>query len=404
MASLPSIRNLAELINPALNGSKLDSFELKPLTKPGDNYGSILLSIEAQLRQPDGKLVKQRFVGKVPPTDPQHWQFVQPERTQLTENEFYKMLVPAVQRLQDEAGIAKEQQFDGFARYYGARQALSRDSNVVDHDAILVLEDLRDSNYVPGQRLKPFDLAHTELALKYMAQYHALPIALKLKKSEVFEAHMLPHYTKFDWHGDAEESKASMTAETLKDIRAATNNDEKLVARVTKILAELFEFLKASPVENNIFNSIVHMDYWIMNLMFKYDAAGQPTRLKILDFQLAQFDSIIHDIIPFLFTSISTQLLEQHYEQLLQLYYDTLISCLAQLGANTADYSYAAFRAELKRVAYLQVAHAIFMTRFILADEVSADLSQVLHNSGSKRIQKKLAEILRLAQKFDILY
>lgn len=66
------------------------------------------------------------------------------------------------------------------------------------------------------------------------------------------------------------------------------------------------------------------------------------------------------------------------------------------------------FLDELKRIAYIQVPHAIFMTRFILADDVSSaekdiDLSQVLKNTSSKRVHRKLGEILRLAQKFDIL-
>lgn len=63
------------------------------------------------------------------------------------------------------------------------------------------------------------------------------------------------------------------------------------------------------------------------------------------------------------------------------------------------------FRAEVKRVAYLQVPHAIFMTRFILADSASEkELSDVLRNPGSERIARKLSQILSLARKFDILY
>lgn len=65
------------------------------------------------------------------------------------------------------------------------------------------------------------------------------------------------------------------------------------------------------------------------------------------------------------------------------------------------------FRAELKRGAYIQVPHSIFMTRFILADDVRTtekeELSQVLKNTSSKRVHHKLSDILRLAEKFEIL-
>lgn len=59
-------------------------------------------------------------------------------------------------------------------------------------------------------------------------------------------------------------------------------------------------------------------------------------------------------------------------------------------------------------MAYIQVPHAIFMTRFILADSASAasdkELADVLKNAGSERIGRKLSQILSLAKKFDILY
>jgi len=64
-------------------------------------------------------------------------------------------------------------------------------------------------------------------------------------------------------------------------------------------------------------------------------------------------------------------------------------------------------------VAYIQVPHAIFMTRFILADsaligdseaEERPKLTDVLKNTGSERISRKLSQILNLAEKFDILY
>lgn len=67
---------------------------------------------------------------------------------------------------------------------------------------------------------------------------------------------------------------------------------------------------------------------------------GKPTHLKIIDFQTAQFDSVIHDLIPFMLTSISTCVLEENYLQLLKIYYSAFISSLNSVGANTSDYTY----------------------------------------------------------------
>ncbi|KAH8413074.1 hypothetical protein KR009_007804 [Drosophila setifemur] len=406
--SLPELRDLSQVIEPHLSGSHLLSFRTSNLTQPGDNYGSVLLALQVQIQSLNGDLFEEQLVAKVPPRDPKFWQFFQPERTCLTENAVYKNLAPALEALQDEAGIPKGSQFKGFPRYFGSRISLDPKSSRVDHDAVLVLENLRSSNFVSGQRLKPFDLPHTQMALQYLAEFHALPLALRLLKPEVFQEQIQPFFQKFDWHAEAPEWKAVMKAETLEDIRRATNNDAELVARVKELSDEFFAFLASPPDRpDGLFTSIIHCDYWINNLMFQYDPSAKPSQLKIIDFQTAQYDSVVHDIIAFLLSSVDTAILEIHFEHMLEIYYDAFVCCLRRVGAALSDYNYEAFRAEVKRVAYIQVPHAIFMTRFILAEsatEKKEELSDVLRNPGSERISRKLSQILSLAQKFDILY
>ncbi|KAH8361005.1 hypothetical protein KR093_007463, partial [Drosophila rubida] len=409
MDILPEIKELSQVIEPYLKGDCLFCYDVTNLTQPGDNYGSVLVSIRAQLQHANGELYLKRFVAKVPPTDEKYWRFIQPERTCLVENAIYKVLAPALTVLQNEAGIPIDKHFDGFAQYLGSRISLNPDAKTVDKNAILVLEDLRDINYNPSQRMKPFDQLHAELALKYMAQFHALSISFRLKKPEIFQTEVRPLFGKFDWHAAAPESKATMILETLEDIREVTNNDEIMVDRIKQLSNEFFSFLAAPPNESNPFNSIIHSDFWTMNLMFRHDSFGRATHLKIIDFQTAQYDSIIHDLISFLLTSISTHVLEDNYQHLLHVYHENFIATLTAVDVNTSAYSFEAFSTELKRIAYIQIPHAIFMTRFILADEATStnqydlDLSQLLKTTNSKRVHCKLADILRLANKFQLL-
>ncbi|XP_017004728.2 uncharacterized protein [Drosophila takahashii] len=408
---LPVIHDLSEVLEPHFPGARLLSYRTSSLTQPGDNYGSVLMAIQAQLQRSDGELFEEQLVAKVPPTDPKYWQFFQPERTCLTENAVYKILAPALANLQDEAGIPAERQFSGFSRYYGSRVSLDSDSLKVDQNAVLVLENLRSSGYVSGKRLIAYDLPHTLLALRYMAEFHALPLALRLLRPEVFRDRVRPFLEKFDWHAAAPEWKAVMKAETLEDVRRATDNDAKLLARVKELSDQFFEFLSAAPERpDGPFTSIIHCDFWINNLMFRYGPAGTPVGLKIIDFQTAQYDSVVHDIISFLLSSVDTAILEIQFEHMLEVYFEAFVCCLRRVGADLEDHTFEKFREEVKRVAYIQVPHAIFMTRFILADsavsesEEDRQLSDVLKNSGSERIGRKLSKILDLAQKFDILY
>lgn len=268
---MPVIQDLAQVVEPHLAGARLLAYRASSLTQPGDNYGSVLLAIHAQLESSRGELFERQLVAKVPPTDPKYWQFFQPERTCLTENAVYKVLAPALVALQEEAGIPEESHFDGFPRYYGSRISLDPSSTSVDRDAVLVLENLRSSGFVSGQRLRPYDLPHTLHALRSMAEFHALPLGLRLLKPEVFREQVRPYFDKFDWHAAAPEWKAVMKAETLEDIRRATNNDPELVARVKELSDKFFEFLAADPDRpDGPFTSIIHCDFWINNLMFLY--------------------------------------------------------------------------------------------------------------------------------------
>lgn len=270
MDTLPTIHDLGQVINVALKGGRLISYEVNSLTQPGDHFGSVLMSILANIQQADGELVKKRLVAKVPPTDPKYWQFIQPERTCLAENAIYRTLAPEISLLQTEAEIPEDKQFDGFAFYYGSRISVIPDAKVVDRGAVLVLDDLRDSNYKVGHRLQPFDLNHTELALRYMAQFHALTIALRLKKPKIFEMKVRPFFKKFDWHAAAPESKETMIAETLIDIKEVTDNNLAIVDRIRNLSYDFFNFLEKPPIENNPFNTVIHSDFWIMNLLFKH--------------------------------------------------------------------------------------------------------------------------------------
>jgi len=60
---------------------------------------------------------------------------------------------------------------------------------------------------------------------------------------------------------------------------------------------------------------------------------GTPVELKIIDFQTAQYDSVVHDIISFLLSSVDTAILEVEFEHMLEAYYEAFERCLRRVGA-----------------------------------------------------------------------
>ncbi|XP_002020945.2 uncharacterized protein LOC6595597 isoform X1 [Drosophila persimilis] len=414
MGEVPKITDLHKVIQPYLpEGTTLESYSSCYLTKPGDNYGSVMLAIQAQIKDTDIVVRELPLIAKLPPvTNEIYWQIFQPERTCITENAVYKYLAPELKNLQLKAGVLPAELFDGFPRYYGSRISLNDRATKVDRDAVLVQENLTIRDYKPGNRHKPYDLAHTVLILHYLAQYHALPIALRLKTPQIYEEYVRPYFKKFDMNLNiSAEEKDLMNNDILTDIKSATNGDESDVKRVKELLDKFDAFQAGKDVEDGPFTTLVHGDLWINNLMVKYNDDGVPVKLKIVDFQIAQYGSLVHDIIFLLFSSVETKVLDENFYNLLKIYYNAFIKSLRAVGVDTNSYRYETFLDEVHKQAHLQLPHAIFMMKVILADSSKlptdykdVDLTVLTKNTGAKDIVAKFGEILRLGKKFNLFY
>ncbi|XP_061386963.1 uncharacterized protein LOC133321912 [Musca vetustissima] len=412
MADVPRIADLASVIEPHLIGGKLVSYTSRYLTKPGENYGSVMLAITANIEKPTGGTEDIPLIAKLPPiTNDLFWQLFQPERTCLTENAVYQYLSKAVRDIQLEAGMAENDIFEGFPKYYGSRISLNPEAEKVDRDAVLLQENLQTSGYKAGNRHVPFNLQQTKCILLELAKYHALPIALRLKKPEYFDKYIRPYFRRFNMNNMPEEVKQQMDGDLIKEISLATNNNENYINRFKELMEEYDEFLTQPDAEDDLYTTIVHCDLWINNLMLKYDENGLPEKVKFVDFQIAQYESLAHDIIFFLFSSVEVPVLEQHMDEFLIMYYNAFIECLKSLNVETDKYSLLGFMKEIHRSAPIEICHATFMTKIILADNSTlpddykdVNMEVIGKNVGGKKIKEKITQIIRLAEKFKLLY
>jgi hypothetical protein len=97
---------------------------------------------------------------------------------------FYKDILPILQDFQRQHGV--KEVIDFVPKYYGSRRNLKGDEGKVDQDAVLLLENLKVANYTTFDRTQGFDLDAAKLIITDLAQFHAVPLALKLEKPEIF--------------------------------------------------------------------------------------------------------------------------------------------------------------------------------------------------------------------------
>ncbi|XP_023297100.2 uncharacterized protein LOC111679738 [Lucilia cuprina] len=412
MTDVPQIIELDKVIEPHLDGGKLLTYNSRYLTKPGDNYGSVLLAINAKIQTKCGTIKELPLIAKLPPiTNELLWQMFQPERTCLTENAVYTYLSPALKELQIEAGIHESMLYDGLSKYYGSRISLDPKATKVDTNAVLVQENLQTLGFRAGNRHKMFDLQHARVILPQVAQFHALAIALRMKKPEDFNKNIRPNFRRFDVNnGMSEEAKLQFEQELLDDVVAATGNDEIILQRVRELINEYNNLMSSPDKEDDLYTTIVHFDMWINNLMIKYDENNLPCQVKIIDFQMAEYESLVYDVIFFMFSSLEIEVLEHYTNELFLLYYNSLIKCLNSVGISTKPYSFESFLSEIHKYAPVAICLVLFMIRIILADDSIMpdnfnDVNmEVLSKNGNQTVTRRTADVIRLAQKYDFFF
>ena len=77
-----------------------------------------------------------------------------------------------------------------------------------------------------------------------------------------------------------------------------------------------------------------------------------PSRVSIIDWQLAHYNTPAIDLLCYLFTSTDKQIRRDHWEALLKIYYTTFADCLTKLGSDPQKlFSFENFQDELRRIA-----------------------------------------------------
>lgn len=326
------------------------------LTAPGENYGSLMLKIDVAVETSAG-LDEIHVVAKTVPPDETTQQMFNTEKTFRNEIAFYKEMVPLWQSFQREHGV--KDVIDCFPKYYGSRLNLNCDTTRVDSNGVLLLENLKVAGYENVERTQGFDLNAAKLVVRDLAHLHSVALALRLQKPSIFETQVLPYLSPWrvsvDFHYKTK-AKLEKKIGTIPEL-------ESLKAR---ILVAFDQKLKPS-VCREPFATVIHNDCWVNNTMVKFDGT-EPVKNKIVDFQECAYASPAKDLVFFLFSSVKNQVLEKHYQELVEWYYQAFVSMLKQLGCDLRLFSFEGLERELDFEArHSQFGHLMFMLYPIFA-------------------------------------
>lgn len=301
------------------------------------------------------------------------------------EVDFYKLVVKELEAF---AG----QVVDFFPKFYGGRLSLTGNEKA-DKDAVLLLENLKHQNYTLVSRYEGLDETEARFALRKLAAFHGIPVALKRIDPEAFRR-ILPHLNRVEMFRNAPPKQWTQFQNFLLDCIS----EKPELRRASETIRQNMKFGEVYPTYGSSevrepFATIGHNDYWINNMLFAYDPSSKlPIGLKMVDFQMPDYGSLARDLLFMVFTSVNKDVLEQHLDDLLAFYRESFNSTLKELNCHDLELTEREFEEELRREAPVQLEHVLSMLRVVHMKKTEGkDLEKLSEEDFAVR-EEQLAE------------
>ena len=191
------------------------------------------------------------------------------------------------------------------------------------------------------------DLSHLKLMIKSIAKFHAMSYVLKIQNMDKLEelTKSFQPFPFYEEHKNMYDVFYEIALERLSNHVITKPQDEDFKAAVISLARKYIdkpsklmeEFLKPDAS----FDVIIHGDYNRNNVMFQYeslDGFKNPQNVKAFDYQLAKYASPVLDLSFFMFMNIEADMIDIIWDELLQLYHQTLMELLTSvLKCNESD-------------------------------------------------------------------
>ncbi|KAF7282398.1 hypothetical protein GWI33_002712 [Rhynchophorus ferrugineus] len=371
--------------------------EVSRLTAPGENFISLVLRVDLDVEK-DGQTTKVSTVAKRVPLANSRM-ISMSFQSMKNEIKFYSEIIPILTRFSNEYGIDSESLY---AKYYGSRLNLEGADEEVTRDAVLLVENLIPQGYRNEDRYIGFDIVTAKALLKSLALFHAIPMALREKDPERFKTikdFLITSMPKFPPGGpgsrgppgppgvpDGEpgtedpakrppgfpnfpegQRPDQLILKAMQDIPACAPYLDRLKVMTEKpSMGPGFGKVGVEP-----WATISHSDFWVNNMMVK-PREGEEPLVKLVDFQVCGYKSFACDLVFFLLTSVSNDVIKESLDELLKFYYTALTENLRRFDVNL-DLTYDIFLKELEEAGQeSETKHALFFCNVVFGEKNSS--------------------------------
>ncbi|XP_058454340.1 uncharacterized protein LOC131432220 [Malaya genurostris] len=335
-----SQRLLLELAIAELGSDNLD-LEITAGSSKGDNYSCTIHRIRATCRG-TGKQVC--IIAKLPPQNELRRKQFFIRSSYDREISVYNEIFPMMMEFQLSKGLKPSESFHQVPHCLG--------TSFVDHEEAIFMRDLREEGFRMVDRQKDMSLEHFQLMVRALARLHATSLALKDQHPERMKRFIdMPEIlTLPDANAMMEPWWSQMATRTM-DLLDETKEPDVL-QRTKKVLTKswpeltnvLFKGEHAEP-----YAVIAHGDCWHNNLLYKHED-NKAVDIRLLDWQCCRYTSPVVDLTCFIFIASSKAFRDEHYQHLLDYYYNNVADSIRRLGSDPEQlFPRTAFHQQLAR-------------------------------------------------------
>jgi len=224
-------------------------------------------------------------------------------------------------------------------------------------EGILVMENVKKRGFVMFDKMRILPLDHFLLAMTNLAHFHGRWLVYKWMAEQGQLGGEAWSMDKFKSALNTQKRAPKFvynqllngTAKTVKRI-LELEGKEDLIPNVRHFFSvtarrQLGRFM--GNVSTDI-DTCCHGDFWSNNIMFKYDEEGKVNETILVDFQLINYGHPAYDLMYLLYLSTDTQFRDQHMDQCLQHYWDTLNQYITQFQPKGTKYEWQDFQTDIQ--------------------------------------------------------
>lgn len=291
--------------------SSIISIDGKPAMEKGENYSSLILRYRLEIVLCSGeKTVKYLILKRLPPSEA-HIKFLQELSVFKNEIQIYSKVLNNMKSLMEQ--------------FEDRRETLWCEMLAYSPYDMIVLDDLKDQNFLMMNRRENLDFDHSILVMRTLGRYHAMSKIL-LKRlvispsdfpSLLFTQPLLVNICFISSLTVLEEAvkrswgaKWSHLPEILRKLKSQTQE------KIAKLVL----------VDESRFNVLNHGDCWTNNMLFKHiEGTKTPCAVKYIDYQLSHYNSFAWDLTYFLYNSTRPAIRRAKFKELLTAYHQSLV-------------------------------------------------------------------------------